>query len=102
MAKHNQPAKSRMHFTDMDAVPATYTDTFILVSERETSISHLYFFQSQLGLTNMEVGTAQVGANTKAKCVAHLVLSEKAIEALFKGLADNRGVKLNTKAEDHK
>lgn len=92
MAKYRapQPAKRKLQLSGMDEITATYADVFLVVTESETSMSSITFFQSQLSLQSTDFGTTHLGGRTKAKCVAQIVLSDKAMDKLLQAIVDNR------------
>jgi hypothetical protein len=102
MAKHKapQPTQQRIHFTDMEDMPATYADMFMVIAEKETSMFEIYFFHSQVSIPNMAYGTAMLGGRQTAKCVSRIVLSEKGLGVLSKALEDNRAALTNIQGED--
>ena len=102
MAKHrqNQPTNQRVLLEGMEDEVGVYADIFLVATTDETLVSNLYFFQSRISVPSIDSGTANVGGRKNARCVAHVVLSEKGVEVLLKSLAENRGLILTKKSEE--
>lgn len=98
--KPSKPAAKKLQLMGADELLATYSDVFLVINERETNMSNLFFFQSQTPIPAFtDYGTMQVSGRGKAKCVAHLIFTEKGMEALLKSLAENRGYTLQKNSE---
>jgi hypothetical protein len=103
MPKYKAPhhPKPNLQLSGAEEMPATYSDVFVVATEKDTNMSNLFFFQSQVPITALQsYGTVQMAGRQHAKCVAHLILTERAMDILFKSLADNRGIKLPSQSEE--
>jgi hypothetical protein len=95
MAKHAVPKtgmQEGMQLVGIDDIDLTFADTFAVVTENETRLSTLYFFQSQpdLPTSTMADGTRQFPRRKTAKCVGRILIAETGISQLAKALVENR------------
>jgi hypothetical protein len=76
-------------------IPASYSDTFVVLNEAETGMASLYFYQRQFDDSKTtEYGTTEGDLYGGAKCISRIVMSRVAIDKLLIALAENRGFNL--------
>ena len=91
MAKDKPPTP--FDFTGMEETLATYADTFV-VGSQATGMYSLFFFQVQLPTAPRYGGRTEKVKSRSARCVARIVLAEKAMDGLLRAMAKHRGFAL--------
>jgi len=90
MAEANKP-KPPLHLEGVNDVSATWADVFLVAADPEAGVTNIYFFAKHLSIPGGTAeGTLEIPSGDKAKCVAHIILSQKGGRALLDGLKKNQ------------